>query len=367
MNADYLTACVALPFWFPPVKINGDTYIDSVFMTDANLEEAISRGADELWVIWTVSQKGEYHNGFVANYFAIIEACANGNFHRLQARLKTNNAAIAKGETGEFGRHIELKVLKAEVPLHYIMNIGADRYKQAVSLGVHKAREWCKQHDIPLKAAQPEPPDPAYLEFTETMRGWLAFNQPNYQQAVVEGKKQKQKLAFTLTVKIEGVGNFVTEPNHEARTEGYLECNALGGKLPVKNGTFNLFVDKGDPQKKQMLYRLYFHDKAGHPLTLSGFKVIENDKGFDLWHDTTTLYVKILQGHISIDQEPDAVLVASGILTISLPHFLQQLTTFRVKSPDFWQSANALYRFGMMWFGKTWDVYATKILSSAPF
>jgi predicted acylesterase/phospholipase RssA len=51
MTEDYLAACVSLPMWFPPVIIDGDVYIDPVFITDANLEEAIRRGADELWII----------------------------------------------------------------------------------------------------------------------------------------------------------------------------------------------------------------------------------------------------------------------------------------------------------------------------
>ena len=56
MDEDHLCAAVALPMFFPPVVLNGDTYIDAVYVTDGNLEEAIRRGADELWVIWTVSQ-----------------------------------------------------------------------------------------------------------------------------------------------------------------------------------------------------------------------------------------------------------------------------------------------------------------------
>src|SRR5437867_2782916 len=66
MTEDILAACVSLPMWFPPVRIGGDIYIDSVFLSDANIEEAIRRGADELWVIWTVSEKPEWHPGFVA-------------------------------------------------------------------------------------------------------------------------------------------------------------------------------------------------------------------------------------------------------------------------------------------------------------
>ena len=57
MTEDLLAACVSLPMWFPPQRINDETYIDAVFMTDANIEEAIRRGADEIWIIWTVSDK----------------------------------------------------------------------------------------------------------------------------------------------------------------------------------------------------------------------------------------------------------------------------------------------------------------------
>ena len=80
MDEDKLAACVSLPMWFPPVIIDGDTCIDAVYNTDANLEEAIRRGADELWVIWTVSERGTWSDGFVNNYFQIIEVAANGRF-----------------------------------------------------------------------------------------------------------------------------------------------------------------------------------------------------------------------------------------------------------------------------------------------
>ena len=57
MDEDRLISAVSLPMWFPPVEIDGAVYIDAVFATDANLEEAIDRGADELWIIWTVSRR----------------------------------------------------------------------------------------------------------------------------------------------------------------------------------------------------------------------------------------------------------------------------------------------------------------------
>ena len=140
ITEDMLCACVSLPMWFPPVEINGSTYIDSVYVTDANLEEALRRGADEIWVIWTVSRLGTWNDGFVANYFQIIESSANGNFKRLQHRIEENNAKQAGGGGGEFGRHVELKLLAAEVSMHYLINLSPDRLIEAVNAGVQQAR-----------------------------------------------------------------------------------------------------------------------------------------------------------------------------------------------------------------------------------
>src|SRR5918993_287330 len=173
MTEDYLAACVSLPMWFPPVIIDGNTYIDPVFITDANLEEAIRRGADELWVIWTVSERSEWNDGFVAKYFQIIETSANGHFKRSLRRIEENNAAIAEGRPGEFGRRIEVKILKAEVPLHYLVNLNSDRLKEAVNRGVEAARRCCVEQGIPLSArdGRPErgrrPEDRTRLRFTE--------------------------------------------------------------------------------------------------------------------------------------------------------------------------------------------------------
>jgi len=61
-------------------------------------------------------------------------------------------------------------------------------------------------------------------------------------------------------------------------------------------------------------------------------------------------------------------LVASGILVIPLTSFLQQLTTFRVEAPggNLSDRTSALSRFGALFFGKLWDVYARDVLAWGP-
>ena len=148
LTEDFLIATSSLPIWFPPVRIDGDTYIDAVFNVDSNIEEAIQRGANELWVIWTTSRRGEWTDGFVGNFFGIFEATTNGGYKRVLARIEANNSAITHGETGEFGRKIAVRELKAEVPLHYLFNFSRKRIAKAVDLGVDAARAWCDANGV---------------------------------------------------------------------------------------------------------------------------------------------------------------------------------------------------------------------------
>lgn len=151
MTEDFLVAAASLPIWFPPVRTGGNTYIDAVFNTASNIEEAIRRGADELWIIWTTSQRGEWRNGFVGNFFGIFEATTNGGYKQILARITRNNDDLERGVQGEFGRYIVVRELKAEVPLHYLLNFSKKRTAKAVNLGVKTARAWCDENKIPYQ------------------------------------------------------------------------------------------------------------------------------------------------------------------------------------------------------------------------
>ncbi|MDQ6784740.1 MAG: hypothetical protein M3063_15155, partial [Actinomycetota bacterium] len=52
-----------------------------------------------------------------------------------------------------FGRHIEVKMLQAEVPIHYLFNFTQRRMARGVDQGVSVARRWCAAQGIPLKAS----------------------------------------------------------------------------------------------------------------------------------------------------------------------------------------------------------------------
>jgi cholesterol oxidase len=217
--------------------------------------------------------------------------------------------------------------------------------------------------DAPVEtgAAAPESKHPASVEFTEKMRGFITFGADDYDQGFRKGKKAKTKCMFHLTITMDDIERFVAEPAHAGTAAGYLDCDALGGKLPVIQGWFNLFVDDDEDgeERKLMKYRLWLEDGEGHPITFNGYKEAKDDPGFDLWSDTTTLFSHVLAGHVPpgpANEVGDAgeEIVATGILHVLPADFAVQMTTFRV---DPAHRLDALGRFGALFLGSMWETW----------
>lgn len=198
------------------------------------------------------------------------------------------------------------------------------------------------------------------LEFTEEMKGYISFGELDAERGFRDGRASGTFLMFHLRIEVDDVDRFVADPAHPASTTGWVKCEKLGGQLPVQRGLFNLFVGSEGALSKKMRYRLYFSDGAGNPLTLTGFKDVSDDPGFDLWSDTTTLYVRVLRGHVDAEAETGAEVCASGILQIYMLDFARQLTTFRVHGEGLAARAKALADFGRLSLGELWNLYHDK-------
>jgi cholesterol oxidase len=226
----------------------------------------------------------------------------------------------------------------------------------APALGERARRRAGSANGAPPATAPPPRRGAVSLSFTEEMKGYLDFEATDYEQAFDEGKRLGRKLMFHLTITADDVERFVADPLHEAGVLGWLECAALGGRRPVEGGQFNLFVDQdGTGRHKRMYYRLHFRDGSDHPLTLVGHKEVRDDPGFDVWRDTSTLYTRVLTGHVDAPQEANADVLATAILHILPRDFARQLTTFRVRPA---RRVDALARFGTLFAGELWGVYA---------
>jgi cholesterol oxidase len=216
------------------------------------------------------------------------------------------------------------------------------------------------QEDRTLSRTAP-PPVPTRVHFTEEMKGYVTFEETDYDSGFRRGKEAGNFLMFHLTITVDNVERFLADPQHEASAVGYVRCPALGEDMPVDKGVFNLFVDHEGRLDKRMIYRLYLnHEKEG-PLTLSGFKVIQDDPGYDIWSDTTTLFTHLLRGHVGAEEEDASEVLASGIIHIYHRDFLKQLTTIRVEGPTLAEGNKARLQFGQAFFGPLWDVYGSRV------
>jgi predicted acylesterase/phospholipase RssA len=368
LTEDLLVATASLPMWFPPVKIDGDTYIDAVFNMGANIDEAIRSGADELWIIWTTSQRGEWFDGFVGNFFGIFEATVVGSYKSALARIAANNAALERGERGEFGRIITVKEIKAEVPVHYLLNFSRDRAAECVNRGVETARQWCDAAGIKRRTGPVYIPTASVekiaVRFSETMKGFVGFSATEFEGGFEQGKSEGTALTVHLDVYIENLDEFLALPEHRSTIQGSIECARLGGTRPIDGGTLHLLVDSGDPSRKYIKYQVSFRDAAGAAYELSAEKDLIHQLQGDPWQEVSTACVKLCA---RAGNGSEISLVAAGIIRSSFLGEIEQVASLRVEAPTAAARAHALARFGAFYFGRLWDVYARHLLPVAPF
>jgi predicted patatin/cPLA2 family phospholipase len=365
MSEDLLVAATSLPGWYPPVAVGGRTYIDGVFATDANLEAAIAAGANELWVVWTVSTVGRWRNGPVAEYFQAIEACANGALRRDLDRIERSNRAHAQGTPAQYPRPIRVVPLVQEVPLHYLLAFTRRSMKATVDLGVQQARKWCRERGLDV-CVEPNPTTVGTraagqrgLTFRESMAGTVAFGYPDAFVAAQLGDARGDEMTLRLKVEIDDVDAFLADRQHRTVVSGSIDCEILGGVLPVESGSVALLPENGAGQPTTMEYRLDFVDRTtGRELTLLGIKTVRNDPGFDLWRDTTTLDVQLFprQHHLN-GSRPEGAPVLSGQLRLSLLSFLRQLRTFHATATTPLGRVQTVLAFGGFCLRRLVEVY----------
>jgi cholesterol oxidase len=197
------------------------------------------------------------------------------------------------------------------------------------------------------------------LQFTEKMIGAFAFGETSYQEGYARGRDAGCDLMFRLTIATDDVDAFVADPDHPAVAHGYVESEVLGGRRTVVGGTFNLFVDEGH-YTRHMLYRLYFSDATDRPLTLAGYKDVRPGAITKVWPETSTLFVKVLAGHLPVtDGGAGAIngIVGAGILRIRPLDFAWQLTTFRAHGARLSGELRAFDAFGRLFLDELWQVF----------
>jgi cholesterol oxidase len=196
----------------------------------------------------------------------------------------------------------------------------------------------------------------AGVSFTETMRGFISLSErADFKNGYEEGRKNNSPFDFTLTIQSQDVKAFSKDNNRKAELIGTVNCPALS-KHPISamNGIFNLFVKEGPGEKvKLMKYGMKLNTYEGASFYFNGFKEIKDDKGFDMWSDTTTLYITLYDG-----SDDKGNVKGKGILKIAMSDFISQLQTMKaIHGDNNKESLSVVSKFGKLFAGEVWDTY----------
>ncbi|MEO8146682.1 MAG: GMC family oxidoreductase N-terminal domain-containing protein [Bacteroidia bacterium] len=196
----------------------------------------------------------------------------------------------------------------------------------------------------------------AGVTFTETMRGFISLNEKaDYKKGYDDGEKNNSPFDFTLTIQSQDIEACDSDSSHRAEMIGTVNCPALSKHpITVNDGVFNLFVkDESKAKTKLMKYAMQLRTYEGASYFFYGYKDIRDDKGFDLWADTTTLFITVYEG-----ADDKSAVKGKGILKIAIGDFLKQLQTMKALHADNnKESLSAVAKFGKLFAGEVWETY----------
>lgn len=363
VDLDLLVAGTSLPIFLPPVRKGKDLYLDSVWIQDANLMEAVRRGAEELWLVWCIGNSGDYRTGAFNQYVHMIELSANGALFAEFERIRELNERIARGDSPHGQkRPIRLHVIKPDhpLPLDPEFYLGRIDGETLIAMGYADAKRYlAKQTEegLPFEPETTRMRDGALgLRFREAMAGGFALGETEPQVGEHRGRRAGTELVLRGAVVIRNLDDFVADPDHRGELVGHVTFPPLGRKLPAKNGVFNLFSPAGQPETKWMVYELGF-EAQGKSYYLAGKKEVRDEPGFDLWKDTTTLFTRLHEG-----ENAAGPVVGAGVLHLGPAELLKLVSSMTASNAgSATRQAEAIFQFGRFFLGELWESYAPEV------
>lgn len=194
------------------------------------------------------------------------------------------------------------------------------------------------------------------IQFTEVMRGYFSTKvSDDYDTGYELGRTHDSSLAVELTISADDLDDLVDRQERRGTIEGTVTAPALSPEpLTVTDGTFNLFTEDLEmPEARQMRYRFKMHAESGETYYFDGIKHVRDDPGFDLWSDTTTLYVTIYEG-----TDAEAPVRGKGRIEIGARELIDLLRSMEITGADTpRERIEGLATFGRAFAGSLYEVY----------
>ncbi len=170
------------------------------------------------------------------------------------------------------------------------------------------------------------------LEFKETMSGWIGIGKNTYEEGNLAGQQENTPIRFDAKIIIEDLEGFINISGHQARLEGSITFEPLGGTFAMEDGAFSLFSVEPIQGIRQMVYTFRFTANNGKKYFLYGEKRLKDDPGLDLTEDMTTLFTTIYAG-----EDKTAQSYGSGQMFFYLKDTPALMSSMKVTGTAWWE------------------------------
>jgi hypothetical protein len=321
-----MLAGMSLPMFTPAIQENNETWTDAVWIQDSNLAKSVAAGANELWVIWCIGNTPAWLPGTLNQYVHMIEMSAIAGLNAELAAVARLNEQIAAGMT-PFGHTTPIKVhlIRPDLPIPLDPDYVAGKVSgdALVDQGYMDAARYLAQKSaggsvIDQTLTQTQAPKNG-ISFRETMTGRISFDTTD----PIKGGADRNAIPVVLkaTINLRDIHGFVRDQQHRGDMAAHLYSPRLGGIRPATHSNFQLFAPTDDPNLTHMTYELGVL-LDGKPYWFSGRKHVRRSAPWNMWRETTTLYVTLHEG---IDRSGN--IVAAGVLRLGIIDFLGLMTT----------------------------------------
>ena len=362
IDLDLLIAGISLPIFMSPVRRGEFLYLDSVWIKDANLTEAVKRGADELWLVWCIGNTARYHDGPFRQYVHMIEISAAGALNQEFDWIRELNARIQRGDS-PYGqtRPVRLHVIKPDYPLPLDPDFYAGRIDAAtlIERGYGDAVRYIESaapDGVPFEPEATRMRDTTQgIAFREMMAGHFALGETDPRTGAAKGQVSGTRLTMHAAIEIENIEGFVADPQHRGGLTGSIDFPPFGHDLPAYGGVFQLFAPGNEPKLKWMVYELAFRHE-GKPYYLAGKKDVSVGSVFRMWFDTTTLFTRLHEG-----RDPSGPVIGAGVLTLGVGDLRKLVSTFHATNTEsFGQKLRAGGVFAGFFMRELWATYVLR-------
>ena len=322
IDEDMMIAGISLPGVFPPVVKNNKSYLDTAFIQDANLMEAVRQGAEEIWLLWGLGNTGNYQGGALNIYIQMLETSANGALNNELNQINELNRRILNNDS-PFGqtKPIEINIIQPRLPLPLDPDLYLGKITNCtlIDMGYADAKQYLKNRSpdgmiISKNMTRMNEPEPG-LRFCEGQSGTLKFT---------DGQTSDTNL--DITIHITSFEKFMKDPERKERITGRLTIDSIVKDKIMDNGTFYINFSENNPELKVINYEVTFSND-GVTYNLIGNKEIFDDPGMDFLEDISTIFV-------SLYRVDGSAPIATGNLRLSLKELAKQATSIRTTNVD---------------------------------